>query len=73
MNAIGPGYFVTELTQVLLDRPDFNKMVTTRTPLGFWGIPEDLQGACIFLGAAKALSVGLADGTGWLLVLLVLL
>jgi gluconate 5-dehydrogenase len=51
VNAIGPGYFVTDLTQVLLDRADFNKFVVTRTPAGYWGVPEDLQGAVIFLAS----------------------
>ena len=51
VNAIGPGYFVTDLTQVLLDNASFNKFVTTRTPLGYWGVPEDLQGAVIFLAS----------------------
>ena len=50
VNAIGPGYFVTDLTQVLLDRADFNKFVVTRTPAGYWGVPED-QGAVIFLAS----------------------
>ena len=51
VNGIGPGYFVTDLTQELLDRPDFNKFVRTRTPAGYWGVPEDLQGAVIFLAS----------------------
>ena len=34
-----------------LERETFNKFVTTRTPLGYWGVPEDLQGAVIFLAS----------------------
>ena len=54
MNAIGPGYFITELTQPLVNDEKFNKMVTTRTPTGRWGVPDDLQGACIFLSSRSS-------------------
>ena len=54
VNAIGPGYFVTDLTKELLDRDDFNKFVTTRTPAGYWAVPEDLWGAVIFLASSAS-------------------
>ena len=54
VNAIGPGYFATELTKPLIENEKFNKMVTSRAPVGYWGMPEDLQGACTFLASAAS-------------------
>ena len=34
VNAIGPGYFATELNRALVDNPDFSKWIAGRTPLG---------------------------------------
>ena len=51
MNAIGPGYFVTEMTAPLLQKQNFNAMVTTRTPVGRWGYPKDLVGPVVFLAS----------------------
>eukprot|EP01062_Namystynia_karyoxenos_P066994 TRINITY_DN60902_c0_g1_i1.p1 TRINITY_DN60902_c0_g1~~TRINITY_DN60902_c0_g1_i1.p1 ORF type:complete len:314 (+),score=91.51 TRINITY_DN60902_c0_g1_i1:91-942(+) len=50
-NAIGPGYFATELTAPLMKNPDFNKCIKTRTPVGRWGDPADLAGAAVFLAS----------------------
>ena len=54
VNAIGPGYFITEMTKSLLDNENFNKMVTGRTPLGRWGYPADLAGPAVFLASDGA-------------------
>ncbi len=51
VNAIGPGYFATELNQALVEDPDFNRMVVERTPTGRWGSPDELAGAAIFLAS----------------------
>ena len=51
VNAIGPGYFVTEMTAPLLEKQNFNTMVTTRTPVGRWGYPKDLVGPVVFLAS----------------------
>jgi len=48
-NAIGPGYFITEMTQVLADNPEFDGWVKGRTPARRWGRPEELVGAAVFL------------------------
>lgn len=53
INAIGPGYFATELTKPLVENPEFNAWVCKRTPAGRWGRPEELIGAAVFL-ASKA-------------------
>lgn len=50
-NGIGPGYFVTPLTQVLKDDPKFDAWLCSRTPAGRWGDVEELVGAAVFLAS----------------------
>jgi gluconate 5-dehydrogenase len=54
INAIGPGYFATQLNQVLMDDPQFDAWLKQRTPAGRWGRVEELQGAAIFLASAAS-------------------
>ena len=51
VNAIGPGYIATELTEPLRTDEDFNKWVLSKTPLARWGKPEDLVGTTIMLAS----------------------
>ncbi len=51
VNAIGPGYFKTELNQALVDNPEFSGWLINRTPSRRWGDVEDLVGAAIFLAS----------------------
>ena len=51
INAIGPGYFITEMTQVLADNPEFDGWVKQRTPARRWGLPFELVGAAVFLSS----------------------
>jgi gluconate 5-dehydrogenase len=57
------------MTQVLVDKPDFDAWVKQRTPLARWGQPNDFEGAAIVLAsAASAFITGqilYVDG-GWL-------
>ena len=69
VNAIAPGYFITELTAALFADPERAKWVLSKIPMGRTGSPEDLAGAVVFLASAasdyitgQTLSV---DG-GWL-------
>ncbi|MHB0777140.1 SDR family oxidoreductase [Halomonas sp. WWR20] len=50
-NAIGPGYMATEMTQPLMDDPDFNAWIIGRTPSRRWGTPEDLVSTVIYLAS----------------------
>jgi gluconate 5-dehydrogenase len=50
-NAIGPGYMVTDMTEVLINNPEFDAWVKSRTPLRRWGLPEELQGTAIYLAS----------------------
>jgi gluconate 5-dehydrogenase len=51
INGIGPGYFITEMTQPLADDPKFNSWICSRTPANRWGDPEELIGAAVFLAS----------------------
>lgn len=69
VNAISPGYFLTELTAALFADPERAKWVLGKIPMGRTGSPEDLAGAVVFLSSrasdyvtGQILSV---DG-GWL-------
>jgi gluconate 5-dehydrogenase len=54
INAIGPGYFVTDLTRPLADDAAFTDWLTQRTPVGRWGQPEELVGTAVFLASAAS-------------------
>jgi gluconate 5-dehydrogenase len=49
VNAIGPGYFATELTAALVADEQFSAWVRARTPAGRWGDVDDLVGGLLFL------------------------
>ena len=51
VNAVGPGYFETELTAPVRADPAFDAWVRSRTPAGRWGRPEDLVGAAVYLAS----------------------
>jgi gluconate 5-dehydrogenase len=54
VNAIGPGYVETELTQPLVKDDQFSQWVRERTPMNRWGAPDDLVGAAVFLASAAS-------------------
>lgn len=47
-NAIGPGYFDTEMTEALVNDPEFDAYIKKRVPQGRWGTPADLVGGAVF-------------------------
>ncbi|WP_100964215.1 glucose 1-dehydrogenase [Bosea sp. FBZP-16] len=51
VNAIGPGYFITELNHALLADETFSNWVKSRAPVGRWGETKELAGAAIFLSS----------------------
>ncbi len=51
VNAIGPGYFVTKLSQPLVENPEFDAFVKHSVPLERWGDPTELIGPAIFLAS----------------------
>jgi NAD(P)-dependent dehydrogenase (short-subunit alcohol dehydrogenase family) len=59
VNAIGPGYFKTDMTRELQDNPERYNALLGRMALGRWGSPEDLAGIAVFLaGDASAYLTG---------------
>ena len=51
VNAIAPGYILTEFTRVLYEDPTRSRQINERIPAGHWGSPEDLKGAIVFLAS----------------------
>ena len=54
VNAIGPGYFKTDLTRPLYENPEFDEWLCNRTPSNRWGDPDELIGALIFLASSAS-------------------
>lgn len=54
VNAVGPGYILTEMTQPLADTPAFDSWVRQRTPARRWGTPADVAGTVVFLSSDAA-------------------
>jgi gluconate 5-dehydrogenase len=53
-NAIGPGYFATDLTRALVEDERFDAWVRGRAPAGRWGRVEELVGTLLFLVSPAA-------------------
>ncbi|RXZ67153.1 SDR family oxidoreductase [Agromyces albus] len=51
INAIAPGYIHTEMTQPLVDDPEFNAFILRRTPAARWGATRDLVGPAVWLAS----------------------
>mgnify|MGYP000866514502 CR=1 FL=1 len=69
VNAIAPGYMVTDNTKALREDPKRNAEILGRIPSGRWGQPSDLQGAAVFLASDAAAYIQgtvLAVDGGWL-------
>jgi NAD(P)-dependent dehydrogenase (short-subunit alcohol dehydrogenase family) len=54
VNAIAPGFIVTDLNRKLWDDPKMRSWVEDRTPAHRLGEPSDLAGAAIFLASAAS-------------------
>jgi gluconate 5-dehydrogenase/2-deoxy-D-gluconate 3-dehydrogenase len=69
VNGIAPTYLLTSLTQEIVSEPGINARIMARTPMRKVGVPEDLEGAMLFLASrASGLVTGhiLAVDGGWL-------
>jgi len=69
VNAIGPGWFTTDLTEAVQKNKERNAGIIGRIPLGRWGNPEEIGGAAVFLASdASSYVTGqtiMVDG-GWM-------
>lgn len=69
VNAIAPGYMVTDNTEALWNDPNRSKEILGRIPAGRWGDASDLAGAVVFLASTASDYVHgqvLAVDGGWL-------
>ena len=69
VNAIAPGYMVTNNTENLRKDPKRYGEILDRIPAGRWGEPSDMGGACVFLASAASDYVHgftIAVNGGWL-------
>ncbi|CAN5918497.1 2-dehydro-3-deoxy-D-gluconate 5-dehydrogenase KduD [soil metagenome] len=69
VNAIAPGYFRTDNTQLLQDDQVRSEQISARIPAGRWGEPSDVGGAVVFLASRASDYVNghvlVVDG-GWM-------
>jgi 2-dehydro-3-deoxy-D-gluconate 5-dehydrogenase len=69
VNAIAPGYMVTDNTEALRNDPERSRQILERIPAGRWGEPRDIVGAALFLASAASDYVSghvlVVDG-GWM-------
>ncbi len=54
VNAIAPGFIVTEQSARARSDPSFTAAVEARTPMARWGKPEDIAGIALFLASTAA-------------------
>ena len=69
VNAIAPGYMITDNIKAIREDVKREKEILDRIPAGRWGTPEDLAGAVIFLSSKASNYVNgecIAVDGGWL-------
>ncbi len=54
VNAIAPGYMVTNNTEALRADETRNRQILERIPAGRWGSPDDIGGAAVFLASGAS-------------------
>lgn len=54
VNAIAPGYMVTDNTEALREDPLRSAQILERIPAGRWGTGQDLAGAAVFLASSAS-------------------
>ncbi|MDR1913084.1 MAG: SDR family oxidoreductase [Clostridiales bacterium] len=68
VNAIGPSYFPTEMTDAALTSPAFQEQIKAQCPIGRTGRPEELDGAILYFASdASSFTTGqlLSVDGGW--------
>ncbi|MCR1288541.1 2-dehydro-3-deoxy-D-gluconate 5-dehydrogenase KduD [Shouchella clausii] len=69
VNAIAPGYMVTDNTEGIRTDESRYAYISSRIPKGEWGLPDDLKGPVVFLASEASNYVNghiLAVDGGWL-------
>jgi 2-dehydro-3-deoxy-D-gluconate 5-dehydrogenase len=54
VNAVAPGYIVTDNTEALRNDPERSRQILERIPAGRWGKAEDIAGTVLFLCSPAA-------------------
>lgn len=54
VNAVAPGYVITNNTEALRNDPERSKAILDRIPAGRWAKPDDIAGAVVFLASDAA-------------------
>jgi 2-deoxy-D-gluconate 3-dehydrogenase len=54
VNAIAPGYIITDNTEALRNDPVRYKAILERIPAGRWGDPDDFKGPVVFLASSAS-------------------
>lgn len=54
VNAIAPGFIVTEQSARAREDASFTAKIEARTPMGRWGEPDDIAGVALFLASDAA-------------------
>ncbi|GHT79559.1 short-chain dehydrogenase [Actinomycetota bacterium] len=68
VNAIGPSYFKTEMTDKVIDSPEFQQLLKAYCPMGRAGLPGELDGALVYFASdASSFTTGqlLQIDGGW--------
>lgn len=69
VNAVAPGYMITDNTAAIRADEKRNKEILERIPAGRWGLPEDLGGTYVYLASSASDYVHgftIAVDGGWL-------
>ena len=54
VNAIGPGYYETDMTRVLFEDKEKVASLLSRIPMNRFGFPQDLEGAAVYLASSAS-------------------
>jgi NAD(P)-dependent dehydrogenase (short-subunit alcohol dehydrogenase family) len=54
VNAVAPGFIITEQSARSRTDPNHVAAVNMRTPMGRWGLPADISGPVLFLASSQA-------------------
>lgn len=69
VNAIAPGYMITNNTEEIRNNSNRNEEIISRIPCGRWGTPEDMMGTIVFLASHASDYINgftIAVDGGWL-------